>query len=229
MPVKRSRSRSSAGRTLVSMARRRLTKRYRRKARGARVTGTHVFSRRLAANTLEINGLYLANQWVFKFGDILEHTEFSSLFEKYRIDSVVMKFQLINNPNTAYPLNTASSSSVAASTNWFPKMWYAIDDDGGVTDTISTMKERQGVRCRILEPNKTVTVVIRPKIRVLAYNTATTTGTVPKRATIDMADHLVPHFGLSTVIDTNGIDPQDTYPFKVNVEMQYKFSCMGVR
>lgn len=157
---------------------------------------------------------------------MVEHTEFSSLFEKYKLDRVIMKFQLINNVDSTWNLNDTANNN---RTNWYPKMWYAVDDDGGVTDTIATMKERQGVRCRILEPNKTVTVSFKPKVRIQTYKTATTTGWAPKAMKLDMADVDVPHYGLSVVFDTNMQDPVDTYPFKVILEVQYKFTCYGVR
>jgi len=194
---------------------------------GGRTTGLHVFSRRLLAVTEEINGFLLARMYSFRFNQIIEHGEFGALFEKYRITKIIMKFQLINNPNAIAAENPGGNTFNRA--NWYPKMWYAVDDDGGSTDIISTIKERQNVRCRILEPNKTVTVSFTPKVRVLAYKTDTTQGYAPKAMAIDMADVEVPHYGLSVVFDTNGVNPDDTYPFKVIIETQYKFACSGVR
>jgi len=177
--------------------------------------------------TEEINGLYLSRHYTRKFNDMVAFGEFTNLFDQYRIESITMTFQLINNPDATWPLN--SGSSAGNSTNWYPKMWYVVDYDGGSTETISSMKERQGVKCRIMQPNKLIKVTFRPKVNTLVYMTSTTQGFAPKSVMLDMADVTVPHYGLMVVWDTNGIDVSDTYPMKISVETRIKFSCKGVR
>jgi hypothetical protein len=44
-----------------------------------------------------------------------------------------------------------------------------------------------------------------------------------------MVDTDVPHYGLSMVFDALGVNPNDTYPFSINVETKYIFTCSGVR
>jgi len=177
--------------------------------------------------TEEINGVFLARYYSCKFDDIVAYGEFTQLFENYRIEKVTMTFQLINNPDAAWPLNSGSSTGNVS--NWYPKMWYVRDYDGGVTETISSMKERQGVKCHVLQPNKTFKITYVPMVRSLVYKTTTTEGFAPKRLRLDIADITVPHYGLHVVYDTNGIDVNDSYPFKIAVETKIKFSCKGVR
>jgi len=192
-----------------------------------RITGKHVFSRGVDMTTEEINGVYLARYYTCKFDDMVAYGEFTNLFDNYRIEKVSMTFQLISNPGSTWPLN--SGSSTGNQTNWYPKMWFVRDYDGGSTETISSMKERQGVKCHVLQPNKTFKISYVPKVRSLIYKTSTTEGYAPKQVRLDMADVTVPHYGLHVVYDTNGLDVNNDYPFKIAVETKIKFSATGVR
>jgi len=190
-----------------------------------RVQGTHTFSRRKLMSTLTVTDVILSENLVYTFDQLVGYTEFSALFENYRITKIVVSFQLINNPDARY-IPAAATDNVA---NWYPKLWYTVDRDGGSDETLTTMKERQGVRCRILQPNKTITVSFKPACRTLTYKTSTTEGFAPKNIKLDMADVNVPHYGLLYLVDTNGINPNDTYPFKIAMETQMFFTCTGVR
>lgn len=198
-----------------------------RARKSVRITGKHVFSRGVDMTTEEINGVYLARYYTVKFDDMVAYGEFTNLFDNYRIESVIMTFQLINNGNAFN--NIGIDNATRNVTNWYPKMWYVRDYDGGTTETISSMKERQGVKCRVLQPNKIIKIKYIPRVRSLIYKTASTEGFAPKRVRLDMADVTVPHYGLHVVYDTNGIDVNDSYPFKIAVETKIKFSATGVR
>jgi len=238
MPRSRSRSRgrrrnrsSSMGSAQYAMAasspagrRSRGTSMAGRKRRSVRVQGTHTFSRCRLMQTLTCSGLIKSENLEYKFNDMVGYDEFSALFENYRITKIKVTFQLINNPNSNF-----FPSSNNFSGNWYPKLWYGIDHDGGADETLTTMKERQGIKCRILKPDSTIKVSFTPMCRTLTYKTATTDGYAPKNIRLDMADVTVPHYGLLYLIDTNGIDPDDTYPFKIAMETKFYFTCSGVR
>jgi len=173
-----------------------------------------------------MNGLYLARNYSFTFDMLQQSTEYTELFDNYRITMIELKIQMINNVNSTWNLNTTANNNA---TNWFPKLWYVIDKDGGATETLATMRERQGVRCRVLQPNKEIIIRFRPACRTLTYTTATTQGFAPKNIKLDMADANVPHYGVNMVFDSNGQDPLDTYPFKFRIERKFFFTCYGVR
>jgi len=184
--------------------------------------------------TLTCSALIKSENLEYKFTDMVGYEEFSALFENYRITKIKVTFQLINNPDSAAYTNSdawvnQSGGSARPLTNWFPKMWYTVDHDGGGDETLATMKERQGVKCRILKPDSTITVSFKPMCRTLTYKTSTTEGFAPKNIKLDMADVTVPHYGLLYLIDTNGVDPDDTYPFKIAMETKFYFTCSGVR
>lgn len=198
----------------------------------ARVQGAHTFSRRCAVITEEMNGLFLARMYEISFSDLISATEFSNLFDQYRITKVTYSIQMTTNPNSIQVTNASGNGindTRIQNTNWYPKVWYVVDHDGGTTETISTIKERQGVRCRILQPNREIRVSFRPKCRTLTYSTSSATGYAPKNIKIDMTDTNVEHYGLQVVFDSNGLDPSDTYPFRFTVERKVYFTCYGVR
>jgi hypothetical protein len=187
----------------------------------------HSFSRYGEAGTVSFNAIGQASDWDFKFNQIINYTEFSSMFDNFRIDYVIMKMQLITNPD-ANTLNNVNSTF--NSNNWFPKLWYIRDYDGGGSETLSSIKERQGVSFFVLKPNKEYSIKIMPKVAVQTYRTSTTTGYAPKRLFLDFVNGLdVPHYGLKTVFDTLGVDPSDSTGFQVRWEVKYYFTCKDVR
>jgi len=201
-------------------------RRFKNKKSRVRVQGAHTFSRRKLMDTISISDVIKSENLEYAFNQLVGYTEFSALFENYRITKIVVTFQLMNNPNNIENLGVNNSTST---NNYYPKLWYTIDHDGGSDETLTTMKERQGVRCRMLEPNKMVKVSFKPMCRTLTYKTATTEGFAPRNIKLDMADVNVPHYGLLYLIDTNGLNPDDAYPFKVAMETQMFFTCTGVR
>lgn len=194
-----------------------------------RVQGVHTFSRRAAPIDEEMNGLYLARNYAYQFDMLQQSSEFSELFDNYKITMIELRIQLLNVPSATTVLNGQGTGLPFNPTNWYPKVWYVIDHDGGSTETLGTMRERQGVRCRILQPNKDIVIRFRPKVNTLTYKTATTQGYAPKSIKLDMADASVPHYGVNMVFDSNGLDPSDSYPFKFRIERKFFFQCMGVR
>lgn len=192
-----------------------------------RAQGTHNFSRHCAQEELTINSTYLSRMYSVVFSDMIQSSDFTTLFDMYRITKVTYRFQLVTNPDATWVLNQTGGQ--ANPSNWYPKVWYVTDYDGGATETLNSIRERQGVRCRILRPNREVRISFVPKCRVLTYKTADTEGFAPRNIKIDMNDTDIPHYGLACVFDTNGYDPNDTYPFKVVVERKLTFQCFGVR
>jgi len=148
------------------------------------------------------------------------------MFDQYRIRKIVLTINMTNVPEAN---NYVNQAAIVNQTNWYPKLWYISDYDGGAIETIASIKERQGVKCRLLQPNKPLRITVYPKCRVLTYSTATSTGYAPKNIKIDMTDTNVEHFGLHCVWDTQQVDPDDARPFVFNIERKFYFTCYGVR
>jgi len=176
------------------------------------------------ATTTEVGSLQ------FTLDQIAGFSEFVAMYDQYKLLKVVLSIQLVTNPNAAYPLGSTISSVTVNPSNYFPKFWYIRDYDGGGSDTMTQIKERQGAKFFVLKPNVTKSITIRPMATVQTYRTSTSTGYSPKRLWIDMANGTdVPHYGLNYIVDALGQDPSDTYPFVVRMERKFYFACKGAR
>jgi hypothetical protein len=91
------------------------------------------------------------------------------LFDQYKINKVVVTYQLVNNPDANNYLNDSSFNQ----SNFYPTVWSIVDYDDRADLNLSEMKERIGVRNRILKPNQRLAFVVRPKFLVQTYRTAT--------------------------------------------------------
>jgi len=226
--VKRARRSSSVMSRSIALGREK--GRGKRKYRGAHMPSlnTHSYSRyALNPEMISCTGATEVGSIQFTLDEVAGHAEFVAMYDQYKISKVVMKVQLVNNPDHIEILN---SSSVTNSSNWFPKFWYIRDYDGGGSDTIAQLKERQGAKFFILKPNMVKRIAIKPMVTVQTYRTATTTGYSPKKLFIDMANGTdVPHYGLNYVVDMLGQNPVDTAPYVIRIEYQYFFTCKGAR
>jgi len=166
----------------------------------------------------------------FTFNSIKAYSEFSALYDRYRITSVQMQVTLINNPDSTWALNDPLTAGAKAQvSNWFPKFWYVKDYDDANSITLSEIRERSKVKCMVLRPNKLYKINIRPAILNQTYATIATTGYSPHwKQWIDMKDVDVPHYGLKWVLDMQGLDPNNDVPYKLRIEYKYFFTCKDV-
>lgn len=201
-----------------------------RRGWATRSLNVHRFSRYAATDAypnIAVSGTQSTIVHVFALQDIVNSSEFTALFDQFYINKVVVTYQLLNNPNAANALNTAGNNP--SPTNWYPTVWSIADYDDGNTTNVEEMKQRIGVRRQVMKPDKIMRFTVRPKVQVQLYKTALTTAYGAKRMWVDMSYPDTGHYGLKTVIDTNGLDPNDTYPFIIRQTRQYFFTCKNVR
>lgn len=227
---KRKRSRSFSGsarrtkRAALRITRSKLSTITRR--RNAKRLNTHCFSRFGAAFTLDMTGTEQPLSFEFKLSDLYTYSEFTSLFDKYKLTRAIVMIQMISNPNATWQTNTGGG--VNNTNNFYPRMWYIADHDDSATTTIAAIKERVGVKSCVMQPNKIKKISVKPACAVQLYRTATTTGYGPKfNQYIDMAQSDVPHYGLKCVFDPMGLDPAGTYSFRY--EWKLYFTCKDVQ
>lgn len=190
---------------------------------------THRYSRWTEPFTKSYDSQGINNDFEFRFNDIISYSEFTNLYDQFKIDYVVVHLSLITNPDASFATNNVPTAATNSS-NWFPKLWYIRDYDSGSAETLTSIKERQGVKYFVMRPNRSYTIKIRPTVLVQTYRTSTTTGYGPKRMALDFANGVdVPHYGLRTVFDTLGLNPVDNQAFQVRCEVKYYFTCKNVR
>jgi len=189
---------------------------------------THSFTRFSAAYTVEMTGTEQPLSFEFKLSDLYSYSEFTTLFDKYKLTRAQVFIQMVNNPDGAFTLNGSGAVGTGNACNFYPKMWYIADHDDSSTTSIAAIKERVGVKMCVIKPNVIKKISVKPACAVQLYKTALTSGYGPKFGQyIDMANSDVPHYGLKCVFDPLGLDPLQTYSFRY--EWKLHFTCKDVQ
>lgn len=163
-----------------------------------------------------ISGSALYNPYTSVLGATLDNclnsSEFTSLFDQFRIDWVRAKFYLKIDPSA----QTAATAS-------FPRLyWYRDYDDQTVGDAtfLQDVRENQKGKIAVMNPNRPVTVFFRPNVLSEIYRTGATTGTAPKFGQWISTTHAnLIHFGIKY-----GIDDLTNTNYRVNLEITYGLS-----
>lgn len=178
--------------------------------------GVYHFKRWANSFTVNGNAVHLPYQqaWVMALSDLPAVTDFSNLFDHYRINKVVYKFFLRIDP-----------SAQSAATASFPKLYTAVDYDDNTPLTQAEMRQHPNCKISVLNPNRAVTRILSPSTLGLTYLSAVSSTFSPQwKKWVDMANTGVPHYGLKWNID----DFTNTN-YRLDVEACYYFSVKGVR
>lgn len=167
----------------------------------------------------------------FMLSNVQNYTEFTNLFDQYKITKVEVLLKL--HTNTFFQLATDGTTAINAPVA-FPTIYMYNDHDDADTPTLVDMRQRQKVVRRVLRPNSVVKWSVRPSILNQLYRTALTTGYAPKfNQFIDCSATDVPHYGWKYYLDYDGYTTpsgggygQDIH---VNVELKYHFECKDAR
>lgn len=179
----------------------------------------------IACNTTE-----QAFSKVFSLADVVNSTEFTNLFDRYMITKVIVRVHLQTNPDAVVPTNSAVPPVTQQVTNWYPRFWYAADYDDDNLPTLTEIKQKSDVKCVILKPNEFLNFAITPAVLTQTYRSTISTGYSPNwYQWVDAGQSNVPHYGLKCILDTEGLDPNDSYPFVVRLTYKYYFSCKDGR
>lgn len=171
-----------------------------------------------------------SGSFYFTLADIPNVSEFSTLFDFYRLNRVLVTIKMIPVPDATYQ---PASTTLVNFMNWYPTIWYVRDQDDNNAMTLPEIKEFEKVKHRVLYPNREIKIILRPTTLTQTYRTALTTGYKidTSRQYTDMAQRDVPHYGLKTVIDLEGLsssgDAARQWQFKINAK--YFFTCKNVR
>lgn len=164
--------------------------------------------------------------FAFCLDDLPNTTEFSNLYDQYRINFVKFTIKLVNCPQSSLPPQSTSSST----TNFFPTVWYATDHDDNNYATVAALKEYVAVKHKTLQPNKECSICVKPSILAQTYRTALTTGYAPQyKQWVDMANTNVPHYGIKFAIHFEGLTPPIGTVWEFQMNTKVYFQCKGVR
>jgi len=162
----------------------------------------------------------------FTLGDLPNVTEFSNLFDNYRINMIKFTIKLTNVPEAYYTSNATGISSA----NIYPTIWMVRDHDDSSTATVAQLKEFAGVKHQVLRPNKEISFIVRPSVLTQLYRTAVTTGYgLSYKQWLDMAQTDIRHYGVKFAIDFEGFAPPVGTAYSWTVNAKYYFQCKGTR
>lgn len=158
---------------------------------------------------------------LFAMSESINYGELIALYDQYKVVGVKMMFQLINNPDADNAYATAVTPS---SNNYYPKLWYVRDYDDIATDTLADLKQRNNVKCKVLRPNKMISVYLKPALKCPVYLDGVTNAYAAEwDKWIDCTNPTVPHYGVKFAMDTQGISPSQTWSIRVEYKYYLKF------
>lgn len=146
---------------------------------------------------------YITQNYHFDISQLNNYTDFTNLFERYRIKAVKLTFI----PGQSNNIDNVSKYRTTMLTH--------IQQSSGKTPaTLAAFMESNNTR--IHAGNKTVSVYIRhPFISSNVYQSALSSGYVEVRnKLINMANYTVPHYGLNVLCETPGVGPAETTEYQ---------------
>lgn len=149
---------------------------------------------------------YISTQ-LFRFNQIVNHTDFVNLFDQYRITHCQVKVWFKYN---------------GAFTGVCPRFyWYADFDDTILPTDLNEFRQHSKCKVAQLSLNRPIVINVKPAVLVESYRSPVSTGYLPKwRQLIDMSAPDVPHYGLKWAIDLFN-DPAAS----IHMETRYWFQC----
>lgn len=194
-----------------------------RRGRRSVASQVHTYKRMVAggagSGVLTITGNAVYNPYVsnlvFDLNALVSSSEFTQLYDQYRILTAVTKFWLKIDPSAQSAANAS-----------YPKLyWYRDYDDSVNPSNLNEM--RQNARCKVavMHPNRPVTLVCKPNTLGLVYQSVLGTQTEPKwKQWLDCNVPSTPHYGFKYAID----DLTNTN-YKVEIEITLYFQCRNSR
>lgn len=191
MPARRSYSRRRYSRRPMRRFRRtfKRARRVYRKRRG----NTRIFNiaRCGAIYRQGISDGYFFAGWAFSIAPIPSVSEYTNLWDQYKINCVVVKFRWSNQARELGDIQHP-----------VPVFHYAIDyNDDATPTTPNELTQYQNYRSFQLANAKEYKIKLYPKSQSMTYKSAVTTGYSPKKQWINTSDPTVPHYGLKFAID----------------------------
>lgn len=131
----------------------------------------------------------------FTLSAVAQYTDFTNLFDQYRIDKILVQF---------FPTWTSRDAPVSATNAMVPTMCVAPDwDDSTVPGSLAELNAKPEVQYH--RTDLPFSVWVKPHVDTEIYRTAVTTGYGNmKNAWIDSASSDIPHYGLKYAIMGNG-------------------------
>lgn len=192
----------------------------------------HRFKRKVALPPLVIYGGtngYVGFALKFALSDLPGSSDFTSLFDQYRID--LIKIYLVSRTNSVSIMeglnNRVGTVQGIFCTDHDDSTGPTSDENG-----MNEMRERDKSRSFIFGQSQVYKHVLKPAIATEVFRTALTTAYAPRFSPkLDMSFADVPHFGFKGVVKipiTSGVVPAGL-DLPIDVYATYYLTCYDVR
>lgn len=204
--------------------------RYSRPKRRGLNSNVHSFKRWATTGTANIAYPATTYSGVEKFtlDSLVSSTELTNLYDQYKINAVVVKIRLVNNPDATYMPGITSVDS--SGSNYYPRLWYVRDYDDNSTLTLDEIKQCGKAKCVTLKPNVEYKIKVKPAVAMQVYRTTTTTGYAPMwPKKLDCSQSDIPHYGIKWVFDGMGVTRRSNDIWNLRFEYQYYVTMFNTR
>lgn len=140
--------------------------------------------------------------FAFQLLDLSELNSFIAMYDQYKITTVVLYVELMNNPNAADFLDVGNAAPLNNYTNFYPRLWYVRDHDDYLASSASTLMNYAKAKEVIMMPNRKVKIVLKPSVLQAGYGGNRMV--VYRPPWNDCADTNTPHYGIKLAIDFAG-------------------------
>lgn len=194
-------------------------------------TGSWTFGSAVASGGL-VAGLYDV-PWTkyFNLSDVIQASDFTALFDLYRINSATLTFRITSMSTTGAP----GAGGAVASDNllscpticWFPD----LDDNQVITP--SDIRERMGVRMKQLLPGRAVTCKVSPRTDGVLQTGATFIGAAlgKRKQWVDCNNSGIAHYGFKGMIKEMDLRPTtgSVPTWQISCEIKLNMSFRNAR
>lgn len=189
-----------------------------RPRRFVRQKGVHSFNRTWAFTTINqssaVSGV-ATRCYTFNLGLLPSVTDFTTLFDRYRITYIKLYCYLKVTPDANTTPATAS----------YPRIYWANDfDDSTDPANLDELFQYTKLKSAMLSPHRPVVIKLRPAVLYQVFNNLTNAQTPKWRQWVDMATTGVPHYGVKLGIE-NWFSPTTD----VIIRGRMWFQCKDVR
>lgn len=150
---------------------------------------------------------------VFKFQEVNNYSHYSSIFDQYRINLVVVKFEPVMTQVVQRPYDDTTTGNLI---NAIPRYAVCIDRDDDSIQSFKNIESRKYSRVKLA--TKAMTVAFRPSRLVPVYRTGATNAykVDNSKQYCDMAFPDITHYGLKCAIEH--ASPAVAYSFRVTTK-----------
>lgn len=150
----------------------------------------------------------------FQLSDVPSYSEFSALYDMYKLNMVKIYFI----PFTMD--NSASGAAVTDATQW--QNLYTAIDNNSVSAPTSINALRQYQTCKFTRMGKVHKRVIYPRVATMIYDGATTAYSTNKPGWLNTSYSAVPHYGIKWAFDNATADVNSKF-FRIEAVYYFHF------